>query len=75
MGKREQKPVPSISEASQPGGKQREIRIGKGLRRFSFRYLREDGLPGGRVPAISRERLLEFYQGSAQAELDQENAR
>jgi hypothetical protein len=47
MGKREQKPVPSISEASQPDGKQREIRMGKGLRRFSFRYFNgETACPG-----------------------------
>ena len=39
---------------------------------FADRVVWEDGLPGGRVPAISRERLLQFYQGSAQAELDAE---
>ncbi|MBI3554037.1 MAG: hypothetical protein HY077_16195 [Elusimicrobia bacterium] len=39
---------------------------------FADRVVWEDGLPGGRVPAISRERMLQFYQGSAEAELNRE---
>ncbi len=48
-------------------------RAGDVLNVFADRVVWEDGLPGGRVPAISRERLLEFYQGVSQAELDREN--
>lgn len=42
---------------------------------FADRVVWEDGQPGGRVPAISREQLLRFYQGSAEAELNREELR